>query len=132
MSVTDPIADMLTRLRNATARGHEKVDLPSSKMKTDIAQVLKREGYIKDFRVIKDETRDVLKVFLKYGPENKCAITTLRRKSRPGRRVYVGWDNIPPIMNGLGIAILSTPKGIITDREARKAKVGGELLCEVW
>ena len=132
MSVTDPIADMLTRLRNATARGHEKVDLPSSKMKTDIAQVLKREGYIKDFRVIKDEHRAVLKVFLKYNPENKSAISSLKRKSRPGRRVYVGWDNIPPILNGLGIAILSTPKGIITDREARKAKVGGELLCEVW
>ncbi len=132
MSVTDPIADMLTRIRNAAIRAHEKVDLPSSKMKLEIAQVLKREGYIKDFRVMKDENRSVLKLFLKYTPENKSVITTLKRISRPGRRIYVGKGKIPSIMNGLGIAILSTPKGILTDLEARKAKVGGELLCEVW
>lgn len=132
MAVTDPIADMLTRIRNSLERGHEKVDMPSSKMKLEIARVLKKEGYIKDFRVMKDEHRAVLKVILKYVSENKGAITTLRRVSRPGRRIYVGSDEIPSVLNGLGLAILSTPKGVLTDGEARREKVGGELLCEIW
>ncbi len=130
--MTDPIADMLTRIRNGLARAHEKVDMPSSKMKQEVVRVLKKEGFIKDYRVMKDEHHAVLKVILKYGAENKAAITKLRRISRPGRRVYVGKDEIPLVLNGLGMAIISTPKGIMTDAEARKAGMGGELLCEVW
>jgi small subunit ribosomal protein S8 len=130
--LTDPIADMLTRIRNGLIRGHEKVDIPVSNLKLEIARVLKKEGYIKDFKVMKDEHHGVLKVFLKYGPGNMGAITGLRRKSRPGRRLYVGKDKIPLVLNGMGTAILSTPKGILTDAEARQAKVGGELICEIW
>jgi small subunit ribosomal protein S8 len=132
MAVTDPIADMLTRIRNALVRGHEKVDMPASGMKLEIARVLKKEGYVKDYRVMKDEHHSLLKIILKYSAGQKGAITSLKRVSRPGRRVYVGKDDIPLVLNGLGMAILSTPKGIMTDTEARTAKVGGEVLCEIW
>lgn len=132
MSLTDPIADMLTRIRNALARGHEKVDMPSSKMKVELARVLKKEGYIKDYRVMKDHYHAVLKIILKYTPENKGAITALKRISRPGLRVYVGKDEVPMVLNGLGLAVLSTSKGILTDAEARKSGVGGEVICEIW
>jgi small subunit ribosomal protein S8 len=132
MSVTDPIADMITRIRNAMIRGHEKVDMPSSTMKTEIAKVLKKEGYIKDYRIIQEDAFAVLKIILKYDTANKGVISKLKRVSRPGRRIYVGKDEIPKVLNGLGIAILSTPKGILTDNDARREKVGGEILCEVW
>ncbi len=133
MSVTDPIADMITRIRNAMIRGHEKVDMPSSKIKTDIARVLKQEGYIKDYRIIQEDAFSILKIILKYDTaNNKGVISKLKRVSRPGRRIYVGKDDIPKVLNGLGIAILSTPRGILTDTDARREKVGGEILCEVW
>jgi small subunit ribosomal protein S8 len=132
MVVTDPIADMLTRIRNAMARSHEKVDMPASRMKMEIVRVLKREGYIKDYRLAKEGNYTVLKILLKYAGNKKPVINTLRRVSRPGRRVYVGAVEIPRVLSGLGIAILSTPKGILTDNEARQAHVGGEVLCEIW
>jgi small subunit ribosomal protein S8 len=130
--LTDPIADLLTRLRNAQERGHEKVDMPSSKMKLEIARVLKKEGFIKDYRVMKDGPHAVLKVILKYAGENKGAITALKRVSKPGRRIYVERGAIPKVLGGLGLAILSTSKGVLTDAEARTVGVGGEVLCEVW
>jgi small subunit ribosomal protein S8 len=132
MSLTDPIADMLTRIRNGLSRRHEKVDMPLSKMRVEIATVLKKEGYIKDHRVFKEEDFPVLRIMLKYTPEEESVIKKLRRVSRPSRRVYVGKDEIPMVLNGMGIAIISTSKGILTDADARSAGVGGELLCEVW
>ena len=132
MSLTDPIADMLTRIRNGQARRHEKVDMPLSKMRVEIATVLKKEGYIKDHRVFKEEDFPVLRIMLKYTPENESVIKKLRRVSRPSCRVYVGKDEIPMVLNGMGIAIMSTSKGILTDADARSIGVGGEVLCEVW
>ncbi len=132
MSMTDPLADMFTRIRNGSKARFEKVDIPSSKIKREIAKILKEEGFIKNFRVITDEKKhELLRVFLKYD-ENRNEVIHIRRVSRPGRRVYVGKDEIKPVMSGLGISILSTPKGILTDRSARKANVGGEVLCQVW
>jgi len=132
MSLTDPIADMLTRIRNALSRGHERIDMPSSKMRVEIARVLKKEGYIKDYRAFKDGNRDALRITLKYTPEQKSTITTMRRVSKPSCRIYVGKDEIPMVLNGLGVAVLSTSRGIMTDAEARENGVGGEILCEVW
>lgn len=130
---SDPIADMLTRLRNGSRARLEKVDMPSSRLKERIAQVLKDEGYIKNYRVIAEGGgKSTLRVFLKYTPENESVISGLKRVSRPGLRVYVRTREIPKVMSGLGISILSTPKGVLTDRAARKANVGGELLCTVW
>jgi len=130
--VTDPVADMLARIRNGSLAEHEKVDIPSSKLKVRLAEILKEEGFIKNFRLIEDKRQGVLRVYLKYGPSQERVISGLRRVSKPGRRLYVGADRIPSVLGGMGVAILSTPQGVLTDRESRKAKVGGEVLCYVW
>ena len=130
--VTDPVADMLTRIRNGSLAEHEKVDIPSSKLKVRLAEILKEEGFIKNFRLIEDKRQGVLRVYLKYGPGQERVISGLRRVSKPGRRRYVGADRIPSVLGGMGVAILSTPQGVLTDRESRKAKVGGEVLFYVW
>lgn len=129
---SDPIADMLTRIRNASNAEHEKVDIPSSRLKVRLAEVLKDEGFIKNFRVLEDKKQGMLRVYLKYGAGNEKIITGLVRVSTPGRRVYVGHDRIPSILGGMGVALLSTPRGVVTDREARKQKTGGEVLAYVW
>ena len=129
---SDPIADMLTRIRNASRAEHEKVDIPSSKLKVRLAEILKDEGFIKNFRVLEDQKQGTLRVYLKYGTGNEKMITGLVRVSTPGRRVYVGHTAIPSILGGMGVAVLSTPRGVVTDREARKQKVGGEVLAYVW
>ena len=129
---SDPIADMLTRVRNASRAEHEKVDIPSSKLKVRLAEILKDEGFIKNFRVLEDDKQGVLRVYLKYGTGNEKMITGLVRVSSPGRRVYVGHTEIPSILGGMGVAVLSTPRGVVTDREARKQKIGGEVLAYVW
>jgi small subunit ribosomal protein S8 len=130
--VTDPVADMLTRIRNGSLAEHEKVDIPSSKLRVRLAEILKEEGFIKNFRLIEDKRQGVLRVYLKYGPGQERVISGLRRVSKPGKRRYVGADRIPSVLGGMGVAILSTPQGVLTDRESRKAKVGGEVLCYVW
>lgn len=132
MVLSDPIADMLTRIRNANQVGHEKVELPSSNIKKSIADILKREGFIRDAEFISDEKQGVIRLFLKYGKGQERVITGLKRISKPGLRVYVNHDNIPRVLGGLGIAIISTSKGILTDKEARKERIGGEVLCYVW
>jgi len=131
MSLTDPVADFLTRVRNAIGARHQKVDIPASKLKLEIARILKEEGYISNFKVTEEEGRRVLRVYLKYSNNNEAAINALKRVSRPGCRVYVGHSEIPRVMGGLGINILTTPKGVMTGRQARREKVGGEVLCEV-
>lgn len=134
MGMTDPIADMLTRIRNACHARHADVEIPWSRIKESIAELLVEEGYVQEVRrvKVKDRAGELLRVQLKFDRENKPIITSLRRVSRPGRRIYVGSNEIPAVRRGLGINILSTPKGILVDREAQKAKVGGELLCSVW
>src|SRR2546425_10562129 len=132
MSMTDPIADMLVRIRNASRAEHEKVDIPASKLKTRIAGILKDEGFIKNYRLIEDAKQGTLRVYLKYGAGNEKMISGLVRVSTPGRRVYVTHDKIPSILAGMGVALLSTSRGVFTDREARKQKVGGEVLAYVW
>lgn len=130
--MTDPIADMLTRIRNAGKTKHEKVDVPSSKLKLDIAKILKDEGYIKNYKLVKDRKQGVIRVYLKYADDETPVIQGIRRISKPGRRVYVGSDAIPRVMGGLGTAILSTPRGMQTGRQAKKDNVGGEVVCHVW
>ena len=132
MSMTDPIADMLTRIRNALTAGKEKVDVPASAVKEGIARILRDEGFIINYRIIEDSKQGVIRITLKYGESETPAIENLQRISRPGRRIYVGTGEIPRVLNGLGIAILSTSKGILTDRDSRVQKVGGEVLCYVW
>lgn len=132
MSMTDPIGDMLTRIRNANMVKHESVEMPSSKMKIEIAKILKKEGYIRDFRYYKFQNKFNLKVFLKYGDKNASTIMGIQRVSKPGRRMYSGKAEIPKVLGGLGVAILSTSKGVMTDKEARDAGIGGELICRVW
>ena len=132
MQITDPIADMLTRIRNAGSAKHESVDVPASKMKKAIAEILLEEGYIKSFQVIDDEKQGVIRVTLKYGENKTPVITGLRRVSKPGLRIYTNCEEMPKVMKGLGIAILSTPKGVMTDKRARKENVGGEVLAFVW
>ena len=132
MNITDPIADMLTRIRNANNAKHESVEIPASNMKKQIAQILGDEGYIKSFNVIDDGKQDVIKVFLKYGPNKSKVLQGLKRISKPGLRMYVGKEEIPQVMRGLGVAIVSTSKGIMTDKAARKENVGGEVLAFVW
>lgn len=132
MNTTDPIADMLTRIRNANNAKHESVEIPASNMKKQIAQILVDEGYIKSFNVIDDGKQDVIKVFLKYGPNKSKVLQGLKRISKPGLRTYVGKEEIPQVMRGLGVAIVSTSKGVMTDKAARKEKVGGEVLAFVW
>ncbi|MFP5213735.1 MAG: 30S ribosomal protein S8 [Acidobacteriota bacterium] len=130
--VTDPIADLLVRIRNGQKARFDKVDIPASQMKANIARILKEEGYIKNFKVIKDNKQGILRVQLKYGEAREGAITGAKRVSKPSCRVYVGHDEIPRVMSGLGVMLVSTSKGIMTDRQARKEQVGGELLCAVW
>jgi len=134
MYVTDPIADMLTRIRNANMAYHEIVDMPMSNMKHRIARVLKDEGYIKNFKVISDPGKpyQILRIYLNYGPNKERVIQGLRRVSKPGRRIYVNSRDLPKVMGGLGIAIISTSSGLMTDAEARKKGLGGEVLCYVW
>ena len=131
MQVTDPIADMLTRIRNASSAKHATVDVPASNMKKSIAEILLEEGYIKNFQLLKDEIQGIIKITLKYNG-GTSAITGLRRVSKPGLRVYAGADELPYVLRGLGIAIVSTSKGVMTDKKARKANVGGEVLAFVW
>jgi small subunit ribosomal protein S8 len=132
MSMTDPIADMLTRIRNAQRASHELVNIPSSKLKINVAEVLKSEGYVKNFRIISDGQHRFIRVFLKYDKDGVAIIGGIKRVSKPGCRVYSGSDEVPKVLNGYGINILSTSKGLMTDNEARKMGVGGEILCAVW
>ena len=132
MSMSDPIADMLTRIRNAAAAGKEAVTMPHSNLKSEVARILKREGFILDYTTEADASRKNLRIYLKYGPEQEPVINGLQRVSRPGFRRYVGAGEVPRVLGGLGIAILSTSSGIVTDREARKRHIGGEVLCQVW
>jgi len=132
MSMTDPIADMLTRVRNALTAGKEKVDIPASALKEGIARILRDEGYIINYRIIEDSKQGIIRITLKYSDSEIPAIENLQRISRPGRRVYVNLNEVPRVLNGLGIAILSTSKGILTDRDSRAQRVGGEVLCYVW
>jgi small subunit ribosomal protein S8 len=129
---TDPIADFLTRIRNGALAKHPRVEMPSSKMKIEIARILKEEGYLANFKVVEEKGRKTLRVFLRYTPDRRSVITDLRRISRPGSRRYVGKFGIKPVVGGMGIAIVSTPRGLMTGQSARKEGVGGELLCEVW
>ena len=133
MHITDPVADMLTRIRNANSAKHETVDVPASNLKKAIAQILLDEGYIKNFQIINDGTQGVIRITLKYlQPGKEKALTGLRRVSKPGLRVYAGADELPKVLKGLGIAIVSTSKGVMTDKKAREAHVGGEVLAFVW
>ena len=133
MSMSDPIADLLTRIRNANSANHDSLELDHSKLKLEIVKVLQSEGYIKRYEVSEEEThRHKLKVHLKYGPRREKVITDLKRVSKPGRRVYTGSGTLPKVYGGLGIAILTTPQGVMTDRQARRQGVGGEVLCYVW
>jgi len=132
MSMSDPLADMLTRIRNGVKARFDSVDIPLSKLKVGVAKVLKEEGYVNDYHIIDQGVQGTLKVDLKYGPNSEFVITGIRRISKPGLRQYKKSADIPKVMSGLGVCILSTSQGVITDREARKRKVGGELLCEVW
>ncbi len=130
--MTDPIADMLTRIRNGVRIKAEKVDIPASRMKVEIAKIMKEEGFIKSYKIIKDKKQGILRVALKYAVDNEPLITGLKRISKPGRRVYVGKENIPSVIGGVGVAVLATPKGILTDKSCRREGVGGEVLCYIW
>ena len=130
--LTDPVADMLTRIRNANKALQDSAEMPNSKLKVEIARILKEEGYIANFKPVEESGQQVLRVYLKYGPNNEAVIRDLQRVSRPGCRVYVGKDEIRRVQGGLGISIMTTPKGVMTGRQARREGVGGEILCEVW
>ena len=136
--MTDPISDMLTRLRNAVSAKHARVDMPASKLKAEIARILQDEGYIQGFRLVEEAVTDnrhprqMIRIFLKYGPHGEKVISGLERISRPGRRVYLGREDVPTVLGGLGTSILTTSRGVMTGRAARKAGVGGEVLCNVW
>ena len=132
MMITDPIADMLTRIRNALVARHESVEVPMSKMKKAIADILTEEGFINGYEVVEGEVQSVMKVNLKYGPNNEKVISGIKRISKPGLRVYANSENLPVVLNGLGIAIISTSKGVMTDKKARVAHIGGEVLAYVW
>lgn len=132
MVMTDPIADMLTRIRNANSVYHTKVEIPASKIKRAVAEILKDEGFVKDFDVVEDDKQGVIRVSLKYGPNREKVITGLKRISKPGLRVYANKEQLPRVLGGLGIAIISTSKGIMTDKKARKEGLGGEVLAYVW
>ncbi len=132
MAMTDPIADLLTRIRNAGMAQHPQMDIPSSNVKVAIAEVLKTLGFIKNFKVISDDLQGILRIYMKYDEQNKAVIHEITRVSKPGRRVYVGQEEIPRIKNGLGAAILSTSKGVMDDVSAREAKIGGEVICSIW
>ncbi len=130
--MTDPIADMLTRIRNANMVRHEKLELPASNVKKEIADILKREGFVRDYEFIEDNKQGVLRIFLKYGVNEERVITGLKRISKPGLRVYAKADEVPKVLNGLGIAVVSTSKGLLSDKEAREQALGGEVLAFVW
>lgn len=129
---TDPIADMLTRVRNAVAARHPKVDVPASKLKAEIARILKEEGYILNYKVAEEGVKKTIKIYLKYSDNNSPVISHIERISRPGCRVYVGQSDIPRVLGGLGINILTTPRGVMTGRSAHRTGVGGEILCQIW
>jgi small subunit ribosomal protein S8 len=129
--ITDPIADMLTRIRNAIKARHPKVDVPASRLKTEIARILKEEGYILNFKVAEEGIRKTIKIYLKYQANNKPVIAAMSRVSRPGCRVYVGHEDVPRVLGGLGVNILTTPKGVMTGRDAEKQGLGGEILCQI-
>lgn len=132
MSMTDPVADMLTRIRNAVMRRHESVSMPASRLKGEIARLLKEEGFIRHYKLVSDGPRTSLKIELKYIDEDDPVITGLSRVSTPGRRVYVGSDRVPKVKGGYGVAILSTNRGVMTDKQSRQTRIGGEVLCYVW
>jgi small subunit ribosomal protein S8 len=132
MNLTDPVADMLTRIRNAASARHQKVDIPASKLKTEIARILKEEGYISNYKAVEEEGHKIVRIYLKYSGGNESTISNLARISRPGCRVYVRRSEIPRVLGGMGINILTTPRGVMTGRQARKQGLGGEVLCEVW
>ena len=132
MQITDSIADMITRIRNANSAKHDTVDVPASNMKKAIARILLDEGYIRSFQVIEDNKQGIIRINLKYGPNKSHVVTGLRRVSKPGLRIYMSCEDMPKVMKGLGIAIVSTSKGVMTDRQARKENVGGEILAFVW
>ena len=132
MTMTDPVADMLTRIRNANTAGHTTVDVPASKIKKSIASILKDEGYIEDFEVVDGNTQGIIRIKMKYAPGKTRVISGIRKISKPGLRVFVKADEVPRVLGGLGIAIMSTSNGVISDREARKSGTGGEVICYVW
>ena len=132
MVMTDPIADLLTRIRNANMVRHEKLEIPASKIKRDIAEILKQEGFIRDVEFIEDNKQGIIRIFLKYGANNERVITGLKRISKPGLRVYAKANEVPKVLNGLGIALVSTSQGVISDKEARAKQIGGEVLAYVW
>lgn len=132
MSMTDPVADLLTRIRNACLEKHERLEVPASRLKANVIRVLKDEGYIKNFRLVREEGRPMIKIFLKYTDEGSSVIQGVRRVSRPGLRKYSSYEQLPRPLSGAGIAIVSTSKGVLSGQKARQAKVGGEVLCEVW
>jgi len=129
---TDPVADLLTRIRNANKAYHDSLEIAGSKLKIEIVKILQREGFIKGFEIIKDPKQDRVKIHLKYGPKRERIITNLKRISKPGLRIYVKHDNLPRVLRGLGVAILTTSQGVMTDKEARRRGIGGEVLCHVW
>lgn len=132
MTISDPIADMLTRIRNANIVRHETLEIPASNIKKEIAEILKTEGFVKNVEYIEDDKQGVIRVFLKYGSKNERVITGLKRISKPGLRVYAKREELPKVLNGLGIALISTSEGVLTDKEARKRNIGGEVLAYVW
>jgi small subunit ribosomal protein S8 len=132
MTITDPLADMLTRIRNAGKAKHKSVDMPGSKLKVSLAAVMKNEGYIKNYKFIKDNKQGVLRIYLKYDKNEKHVIYGIQRASKPGRRVYVNSKEIKPVLNGLGISVLTTSKGLMTDKQSRAQNLGGEILCNIW
>ena len=130
--VSDPIGDFLNRIRNAQKARFDKVDVPASRIKANLGRILKEEGYIKNYKFIRDDKQGILRIHLKYGESREGALAGAKRISRPGRRIYVGHEKIPRVMNGMGISIVSTSRGVMTDREARKERIGGEVLCSLW
>ena len=132
MTMTDPVADMLTRIRNANTVGHATVDIPASKIKKNIAEILVKEGYIKGYEMVEGEAQDTIRVTMKYGPDKARVINGIKKISKPGLKVYAKADEVPKVLGGLGIAIISTSSGLVTDKEARKLGVGGEVICYVW
>ena len=132
MNLTDPIADMLTRIRNANSVGKDRVDIPASKVKTSIGELLKDEGFINDVKLVERKPQNMIRVYLKYGDNDEKVISGIKRISKPGLRVYVGNDEVPQVLGGLGIAVISTSQGVMSDKEARETGIGGEVLCYVW
>ena len=132
MNLTDPIADMLTRIRNANSIGKDRVDIPASKVKTSIGELLKDEGFINDVKLVERKPQNMIRVYLKYGDNDEKVISGIKRISKPGLRVYVGKDEVPQVLGGLGIAVISTSQGVMSDKEAREKGIGGEVLCYVW